>query len=463
MWQSPRLHTIRFTVNPEPTPTPPPVPAPPGPEAFGPAATGSSRPNPATAPVPPASAAPLPLGATGSEPRRQLPLVIGAIALALLAGGALALSWASHQRTRQLEQALVARQQQSQAEVAESLMMARQSQDAAREVTAKMALLEARVAEAAVQRSQLDELIQSLTRSRDENLLADLEAALRVAQQQSALTGSPEPLISTLRQADERLARYNQPRLERVRRAVLRDLERVRSAAVVDVPSLVIRIDEVVRQIDDLPLAGSPMVSSSPSSSGTSGISASSVAAGAYASSGASGRSGPGDRSESPTAASTAASAAASGPSKGGAASGSANAAPASSESPWWHAGRHALSWLSDAAAAVWRETRELVRLSRIDNPEAVLAAPEQVFFLRENLKLRLLNARLALLSRQFDIAQSDLRDSQRALQRYFDPASRRVTLAQDQIGQITQQARQVTLPRPEDTLAALASVNAGR
>ena len=56
-----------------------------------------------------------------------------------------------------------------------------------------------------------------------------------------------------------------------------------------------------------------------------------------------------------------------------------------------------------------------------------MLIAPEQAFFLRENLKLRLLNARLALLSRQFDTAQSDLRDAQSALDRYFDRSSRRV------------------------------------
>ena len=111
----------------------------------------------------------------------------------------------------------------------------------------------------------------------------------------------------------------------------------------------------------------------------------------------------------------------------------------------------------------VWREVRSLVRISRIDNPEAVLVAPEQQFFLRENLKLRLLNARLALMSRQFDLAQSDLRDAQRSLERYFDPSARRVTVAQDLLQQVARQARQVSLPRPDETLAALASVNAGR
>ena len=112
---------------------------------------------------------------------------------------ALALAWTAQQRVRLLEQQLVARQQQSQSESGEALVLAKQSQDTARESAARMALLEARLAEAAVQRTQLDELIQSLTRSRDENLLADIESAIRMAQQQAALTGSLEPLISALR------------------------------------------------------------------------------------------------------------------------------------------------------------------------------------------------------------------------------------------------------------------------
>ena len=48
-------------------------------------------------------------------------------------------------------------------------------------------------------------------------------------------------------------------------------------------------------------------------------------------------------------------------------------------------------------------EARGLLRVSRIDSPEAALLAPEQGFFLRENIKLKLLNARLSLLARQGD------------------------------------------------------------
>ncbi|HEY1397679.1 uroporphyrinogen-III C-methyltransferase, partial [Roseateles sp.] len=107
----------------------------------------------------------------------------------------------------------------------------------------------------------------------------------------------------------------------------------------------------------------------------------------------------------------------------------------------------------------VWREARGLLRVTRIDHPEAALIAPEQSFFLRENLKLRLLNARLALLSRQFDTAQVDLREAQAMLDRYFDARSRKLTQTTELLRQVQGQSRQVTVPRPDDTLAALSAV----
>ena len=89
--------------------------------------------------------------------------------------------------------------------------------------------------------------------------------------------------------------------------------------------------------------------------------------------------------------------------------------------------------------------------------------APEQQFFVRENLKLRLLNARLALLSRQFEIALSDIRDAQAALDRYFERGSKRVLMVSELLRQVSAQARQTSLPRPDETLAALAAAAAGR
>lgn len=337
-------------------------------------------------------------------------LAAGAVLLAALAAAALTLAWNTQQRVKGLEAELVKRQQDSAAQSTEARTLARQSSVDARDAAAKIVLLEARLAETSMQRTQIEELIQSLARSRDENVLADVEAAIRVAMQQTAITGSPDPLVLTLKQAEERLARFNQPRLERVRRAIAQDLERTRSAGVTDITVLTIRLDEVIRQVDELPL-----------------LSVATAAANER-------------RAE--------------------AARPAAPAPAASAPANWRSAlGEH---W-GAFGAHLWTEVKGLVRVTRIDQPEAMLVAPEQAFFLRENLKLRLLNARLALLSRQFDTAQSDLRDAQAALDRYFDRSVRRVAAAGELVRQVQQQARLVTVPRPDATLAAIATASAGR
>ena len=357
--------------------------------------------------------------AAGAAAAPALPRLwrVGFGATAVIALAALALSWSGGQRLETSESELVKRQQEAAAVAAEARALARQAEALTRDSAAKLALLETRVAETSLQRTQLEELIQALARSRDENLLADVEAAVRVAMQQSAITGSAEPLANALRQADERLARYPQPRIERVRRAIVQDLERLRAAGQVDLPSLTIRVDEVVRQIDDLPLVA--------------GIDRR------------------GARRE-PAPAAPAAAPAASAP-------GEAASAPASAWPRWIDDGARLL------LGQVWSEVRDLVRVTRVNDPDALLLAPEQAFFVRENLKLRLLNARLALLSRQFDVAQADLREAQQTLERYFDRSSRRVNLVIDLLRQTAAQARQVNLPRPDATLAALSTAAAGR
>ena len=69
----------------------------------------------------------------------------------------------------------------------------------------------------------------------------------------------------------------------------------------------------------------------------------------------------------------------------------------------------------------MWAELSGLVRVSRIEQPDAVMLSPEQGFFVRENLKLRLLNARLGLLSRQMSSARNDLALAERELIHFFD------------------------------------------
>ena len=121
--------------------------------------------------------------------------------------------------------------------------------------------------------------------------------------------------------------------------------------------------------------------------------------------------------------------------------------------------------------AALWQRSlqvlgeklKSLVRISRIDNPEAALMSPEQSFFLRENLKLKLLNARIELLMRQDAAVRADLAAVAISLSKYFDPASPQTRAARELLQQVRSQVKVLVLPQPDDTLAALAKAAAGK
>jgi uroporphyrin-3 C-methyltransferase len=368
----------------------------------------------------PATAPPSPAAPTAALPG-WLPWLLVLLAAAALVG--VVLAWQSLSRQQALEQELVRRQEASQAQATEAKLAAKQSAELVRDTAAKVSLLDARLAEVALQRGQLEELIQSMSRSRDENVVGDIEAAIRVALQQGQITGSAEPLVATLKQADERLLRYKQPRMEGIRRAVARDLDRVKAVSVVDVSTLTIKLDEVVRMADELPLVSGD-APARPREERAADVAAR-------------------EREQALKLQREQAAAAADG----------------KLSLWWWQASQQLSSW----TGLVWGEARTLLRVTRIDHPEAALISPDQSFFLRENLKLRLLNARLALLSRQFDTAQADLRDCQEMLNRYFDTRARKVVGVAELLRQVAGQARQVSVPRPDDTLAALTAAAAGR
>ncbi|MBM3117666.1 uroporphyrinogen-III C-methyltransferase [Jeongeupia naejangsanensis] len=69
----------------------------------------------------------------------------------------------------------------------------------------------------------------------------------------------------------------------------------------------------------------------------------------------------------------------------------------------------------------LWHEFRQLIQIRRIDKPDAMLLTPNEAFFLRENIKLRLLDARTALLMRNETAFRADLKATNDYLKQYFD------------------------------------------
>ena len=116
-----------------------------------------------------------------------------------------------------------------------------------------------------------------------------------------------------------------------------------------------------------------------------------------------------------------------------------------------------------ELGADVWREFKQLVRIERIDLGDPALLSPNQGFFLRENLKLRLLNARLALLQRDGATFREEIRQSREQLDRDFDGRAKPVQAAQSTLKALATADVSVDLPGLAETLTALRNLKFAR
>jgi len=118
-------------------------------------------------------------------------------------------------------------------------------------------------------------------------------------------------------------------------------------------------------------------------------------------------------------------------------------------------------SWAKRLLLEFWNEFSQLVRVERMDRPDPALLAPSNAVFLRENLKLRIMNARLALLSRDGNTFREDVRICADWLERYFDVHNAAVAAALADLVEIQKTPVGVDLPNLQATQTALRSLQA--
>ena len=328
-----------------------------------------------------------------AHPSRWLLAVVGAVAVI-----ALAVSMLLWQKLSRIQEQLARQSADTGLQALEAKTWAKQAQETVQDSTARVSLMEARLSEVALQRTQLEDLMQSLSRSRDETLVVDIESALRIAQQQAQMTGSTEPLLAALQSAQKRVQRAAQPRLTPVSRALENDLERLKNLPALDIPGLMSKLDDGVALVEGLTLANTARASQSQIRQ-------------------------------------------------------QEDVSGAQTPPTWWMT---ILTRMGD-------QIKGLVRVSSIESPEAALLSPEQAFFLRENLKLKLLNARLGLLARQKEGVRHDLGAAAVLVRRYAEPQSRRTSQLLQLLEQTSEQVRTAELPRIEASLTALNTAAAGR
>lgn len=308
-----------------------------------------------------------------SSARRSSALGIAfvlALVLAVALGGA---AWYLYQH-QQAQQSDMTAQLQRSVEAAQQAASQVQALRAQSDMDqARLAQVESQLEGAREQLDGLEQALQMLTANGGElALLNDMDQLVEIAQQQLTLGGNVANAIIALETAQARLARAALPALAPLQQAVNGDLERLRAVPTTDAARLKIRLDELSRLVASAPfLVRDQGVVETPEA--------------------------PADTQRYVP----------------------AEAAP---DADWWEK-----AWVStrNAAGQGWHLVRhdllQLVSVRRIDDSSALLISADQAGQLRDNLRLRLMTAKLALMMHQNDIWRTELQAVQTLLQARYD------------------------------------------
>ena len=332
---------------------------------------------------------------TRDRPRRNFAGLWVLLAIAALALAAW--QWAETRgRLTVTQQELAARLAEQDRELGEARVAAKEARETGESAKARLAVIEAKLAEFQAQYAALDAMYQDVARGRDESVISDAEQLVGLAAQQLQLAGNASGAVLALTQADLRLAKIDRAQLANIRRLLARDIERLRSLPEVDLVSVSVKIESVVESVDAL----SPASQMRPS-----------------------------------------------------------GALPPPEPDATAVEEANIVERLRRFARGIWEELRSLVRIQRFDRLEPVLLPPTQEYFLRENLKLRLLNARLALLSRDGTTFRHEILQAKAWIERHFDTRQRPAAQAIATLSQLGALDIVVRLPRLDETLAAIRAV----
>ena len=341
--------------------------------------------------------------------QRPLPAAVAILAL-LLAMQA----WTSHSRINTLRRDMAQSLQKGNAVNAETAALAREVSDMTKELQIKVGVLESRQSEAQTQQLALEQLYQDLSKNRDEWALSEVEQVLNTASQQLQLAGNVQGALIALANADRSLGRSDKPQFLNIRRAIGADIERLKAMPAVDLAGVALRLDNVIAQVDTLPMLSDekPLLPAAPVRSTRRGANV--------------------------------------------AGNGAAEPAPDNLS-----LGQRMIQTWRNWSQEMWDDVRQLVRVRSVDTPEALMLSPTESFFVRENLKLRLLNARLALLSRNEATFRDDLASSQEILLKYFDTRSRATQSAQAALRQVQANNLTIEMPTLSESLNAVRNYKA--
>ena len=321
-------------------------------------------------------------------------LVIAIVLIGAVGGGV-----ALNRRIIKLDQQLSHRQQVNDAQTSDLRVKTEQALATVQAANAQVMQLEGKLADAQNSQQALQQQYADLARNRDDWTMAEVGQMLSSASEQLQLTGNTQLALFALQSADTRLAASDGAQVLAVRKAIAEDIDKLKSAPSTDLTGLAIKLDNAIDQVDQLPLSGeAPIAHATPRASEPQDV----------------------DR-----------------------------VAAATGEPKW-------KVWWNQFVAGIGQQLTSLVQVRRIDHADAMMVAPDQGYFVRENLKLRLLSARLALLARNQTTLKSDLQAADTALSRYFDASSKKVQTVRDLVKEVDDGSAAVELPNLNTSLQAV-------
>jgi uroporphyrin-3 C-methyltransferase/uroporphyrinogen III methyltransferase/synthase len=349
--------------------------------------------------------------ANSQKTPKWIPAGFGILALLLICQW-----WSANDEIAGLKHELADRLKKGEDINSASQLVAKNAEEEVKELQGKVSVLESKQVEAQSQQLALEQLYEDLSKNRDDWALAEIEQVLSTASQQLQLAGNVPGALIALQNADRSLSRSDKPQFITIRRAIAKDMDLLKSLPSLDTTGIALRLDSLISEVDTMPLLSDekpalPATQPKPSRH----VDAKTAATAANSARGAQG-----------------------------------HEWTAALEDKWQ-------SWTDE----MWGEMRQLIRVRTVDTPDALLLSPTQAYYARENLKLRLLNARLALLSRNESAFRNDMLAAQDEISKYFDTRAKQTQVAEALLKQVQSSNLSIDMPTLAESLNAVRNYKA--
>lgn len=362
---------------------------------------------------------PPPVKSAGStKSRRSFVLAFGLVVALILALALVGVLWYQHQYFKETNAAL-ARQVQAGAEAARSAGdQAQQAWSLTRKQSGQIAGLQASLDDVLIHYENLEQAFQTLTDSGSDLVLVnDVDHLVTNAHQQLLLGGNVGNAIIALETAQGQLARANRPALASLQQSINGDLDHLRATSTIDIAVLSSQLEELGRLVGQAPLlvpdAAAPAVAASavaPPHAGNSGNADTVQAAGAP-----------------------------------------------DINTPGWRKPIDAVGhWLGRTWVSIRQDLNQFISVRRVEDTASLLMSPEQAAQLRENLRLRVMTAQLALMMNQPKVWQAETQMLAQALATRYDELSPDTRRALKLARQLAETSIDIKLPTVDNTLKAI-------